>query len=166
MHFLELIALAFGLVGTIVGIENWHRQARESDVRLRVSSRPRLLVWQGEPTEFRRLVFSVVNLSKFPVIVNTVGVRLRERGAVFAVLNPEIPDGGTFPRKLEPRESMTLALTESDEKRERLREAVRPFAGTVCGVECIGDRRDGAELRAWASKGDAYWERPGAARKA
>jgi hypothetical protein len=81
----------------------------------------------------------VVNMSKFAVIVDEVGLLPRWSRTRLALSNPILPDAGKWPRKLEPRESVTtnFELTRLLNA-EGLLSVRRAYASTVCGTTCYG----------------------------
>ena len=102
---------------------------------------PRILLQQGVGQIGRKISFRVVNLSSFPVVIDAVGFILK-RGGRFLVIDPIVGSGQRFPGRLESRDAMTLLVDDTPERRHQLREAIRPFVTTACGVERLGPRTD------------------------
>lgn len=80
-----------------------------------------------------------INLSTFPVTIDSIGFKLSGKTERMAIVQPVVIDGGKWPRKLEPRESVTFyaSLTQilCDPGTAKIKYA---FAETSCGVLCKG----------------------------
>ena len=85
------------------------------------------------------LSLEVINLSKFSVTVDEVGLRARWDRNRLVLVNPIVPDEKPWPRKLDPRESVTIHfnLTNLIES-PRFPTVVRAYATTACGTTCFG----------------------------
>lgn len=146
MTFFAIVGTVLGTLGTVLGVYNAFRQATADRVRLTVRVAPKVLVQQGVGMVGRRIAFRVVNLSAFALTVDGVGFELRDEGRIFVVLDPELPDRLPFPRRLEPREAVTLYIDDSPNRRQELRTAARAYVTTACGYRGVGPASDVAFL--------------------
>lgn len=156
MELQDIITSVVAIVGMVLGIYNfvWARFADR--VRLRVipkasrlqgtdqngrevylSSRTRFDL--AHPTASPELSLNVINLSKFAVTVGEVGLMPFLKRERFALLTPILRDGKPWPRKLEPRESVTVYF---DTTRllgaDNIQSVTRAYARTACGTTCCG----------------------------
>ena len=84
-------------------------------------------------------IIEVINMSYFPVIVNQVGFKLNIRPDSFIIAHPIIKDNGTWPRKLEHRDSVSLYCSLSDLiNSPRSISSKNAFAKTTCGTTHTG----------------------------
>ena len=100
------ITLSIAVLGAVLGVINtWHDIDR-SRIKLKVRPAHAIPVGGVDP----RLTFciEVTNLSTFAVTVNDVGVFYYGRDRRGSFVNPVIIDGGSWPRRLEPRTSVTV----------------------------------------------------------
>lgn len=85
------------------------------------------------------LSLEIINLSKFAVIVDEVGLKRAWSRRRMALVTPIIRDGNPWPRKLEPRESVVVQFDATQLLGfERIGSVTRAYASTVCGATCYG----------------------------
>jgi hypothetical protein len=127
--------LAIALLGAVLGVINTWRGLDQSRVKLRVVPAHAIPVGAVDPSiDF---CIEVTNLSAFPVTLREIGLLFRgaEERAVFTI-NPLLLDGGPWPRRLEPRSSVTVYGHKPD---ARFAQHVRcAYAKTECGVTETG----------------------------
>lgn len=132
---LQITTLAIAFLGAVLGIINTWHGLDKSRVKLRVSPAHAIPVG-GAPSSIE-LSITVTNLSAFAVTVCDVGIQFRwskKRGTFFA---PMTADGGKWPRRLEPRSSVTIYAERPDSRSNgRIRCA---YATTECGVKQTGN---------------------------
>lgn len=137
--------LVIALIGAILGVVNTWTMLLSNTVRLRVKPTFATSVPVGEPM----FSISVVNLSSFAVTICEVGVALSSRGANFgkraAIVQPLLIDGGAWPRRLEPRESVSVYFSPADLLNSG--PLHRAYAMTACGEVSHGDSPALASLR-------------------
>lgn len=106
MSVQSAVTFAIAVLGAVLGIINTWQALRRDRLRIRV--RPINAItehghWFG---------VEVVNLSQFAVTIEevgfTLGRRSAKRGNRLAVLSPVLIDNGPWPRRLEPRSSVTI----------------------------------------------------------
>ena len=150
-----LVGAVTGISGTILGILSTIDRYRRDQVRLRVTPK---IAWvnrkgaalvaghrappDADPTKGaapNRLVVEVVNLSTFAVTISEVGFGRPDSATRLSVPRPELPSGGSFPTRLEPRAALQAFcnLPGSNEHCEGLVDA-RAFAETDCGTIAFG----------------------------
>lgn len=138
LTIINAVTLSIAVVGAVLGILNTWRNFDRDRVKLKVAPKQAIPVGAFLDTRIR-LCIEVTNLSTFALTITEVGVLYwctKKRGAV---VNPIIIDGGTFPRKLEPRTSFTAyfhpeALQRLDGHKIRC-----AYAKTDCGVVIRGN---------------------------
>jgi hypothetical protein len=130
------------VLGLGLGIFNaWHSFYRRG-VRLRVVPRSAWIGPGGIYSDVREhkpastLCVEAVNLSEFPVTITEVGYTLPERNRA-RVIRPVLMDNKEWPRRLQPRESVTTYLEE-----DGVSAAIgRAYAKTDCGVTRFGNSK-------------------------
>lgn len=153
----DIITSVAAIVGMVLGIYNFLR-ARSSD-RVQLQVTPKASSFQGQDHSGREFYFhsrdrfdlnhptappetislEVVNLSKFAVTVDQVGLKPFLKRKRIALVNPVIRDGKPWPRKLEPRESVTVFFDVTNLLvAENIQSVKRAYASTACGVTCYG----------------------------
>ena len=82
-----------------------------------------------------KLSIEITNLSSFPVTVSEVGMLYKGTNKRGVIINPILLDGGSWPRRLEPRTSITICsqLPEVTESKIKC-----SYAKTQCGVVVKG----------------------------
>lgn len=140
--WLDIVTLLFAGVGALLGLINtayllWSRHW----VRLKVIPKFGKLASGGYLSSSRRLFegatepsIDVVNLSSFPITIIEVGYTLRDTSIEerrLAAPSPLVTDQKPWPRKLDPRESVTAHL-EAEVLREPIHKAyARTSSGEV-----------------------------------
>ena len=102
----------------------------------RVRLRIRPLTTVSMPEGKRGFAIEVTNLSSFPVTVDEVGFEIDRRNIAknprASVAYPELYDGKPWPRRLEPRENVSVHLRLQDMEIHRGRKIGRAYAKTAC----------------------------------
>lgn len=104
----EFLTVSAAAVGAVLGIMNtWNAI---SNKRLRLYVRPSRSI--SVPDGISGLAIEVINMSSFPVTISEVGLtkgsnKINKTGR-YAIVNPIIIDGKPWPRRLEPRESVSV----------------------------------------------------------
>lgn len=130
MSTVQAITLAIAVLGAVLGIINtWHNLDK---MRVKLVVRPKHAIPLGAADPRLTFCIEVTNLSSFSVTVSEVGVFYYGTSARGAIIHPVLPDGGKWPRRLEPRSSVTVyAQNPSADSANRIRCA---YATTECGV--------------------------------
>ncbi len=130
MTLIQGLTLAIAVLGAVLGVINTWHQLDRSRVKLRVVPKHAVPMGNTDP----RLTFciEVTNLSAFAVTIEEAGVFYAKTKARGAYSPPVLLDGQGWPRRLEPRTSVTV-YGQPPESRpgHRLRCA---YARTACGV--------------------------------
>lgn len=134
MTTIEGVTLSIAVLGAVLGLINtWHALDR-SRVKLRVRPKHAIPVGAADP----RLTFciEITNLSTFAVTIEETGVFYKGTDSRGAYGQPVLLDGGDWPRRLEPRSSVTVyGEPPTSNPGHALKCA---YAGTACGVTCTG----------------------------
>lgn len=106
MTVVEAITLAIAVLGAVLGLMNTWRALDESRVKLKVLPGHAIPVGSADP----RLNFyiGVTNLSAFPVTISEVGVFYSGTTQRGVFIDPVLADHGPWPRRLEPRSSISV----------------------------------------------------------
>jgi hypothetical protein len=106
MTITESITLSIAVLGAVLGLINTVYQLDRSRIKLRVT--PKHVTPVGAANPNLTFCIEVTNLSSFPVTIEEVGVFLTQTTARMSYLRPVLPDGGPWPRRLEPRSSVSV----------------------------------------------------------
>jgi len=134
MTVIQAATLAIAVLGAVLGVINTWQALDKSRVKLRVRPKQVLPVGAADP----RLTFciEVTNLSAFAVTVSEVGVFYGGTDVRGAYVQRVLADGKDWPRRLEPRSSVTVyGQTPSKKAGHPLKCA---YASTECGVTQTG----------------------------
>lgn len=104
----DVTAIMLGLFGALLGLMNMWKAISDDKVKLVV--RPKSAILIGATDSEIDFCIEVLNKSQFPVTVTDVGFLLKGTKSRDAIMPPIMIDGGTFPRRLEPRSSFTVYL--------------------------------------------------------
>ena len=139
--------MGIAILGAVLGVINTLHSLDSSRVKLRVV--PGHVIPGGTAPRGVNIYVAITNLSTFPVTVNEVGFFYRGTDKRGVFVYPVVGDGGPWPRRLEPRSSVSVY----DEAPEALPgHAVRcAYARTDCGVTKEGKS---PALRQIAREGD------------
>lgn len=134
LTFVQAATLAIALLGAVLGVINtWHGLDR-TRVKLRV--RPSHAIPFGNVDPRLNFCIEVTNLSAFAVTICAVGVLYHGTKARGTMVQPMLADGGEWPRRLEPRSSIT-AYGQRPEFNPN--QCIRcAFVATQCGVTKTG----------------------------
>jgi len=132
---MQMITFALAILGAVLGIMNTWRNFDKDRVKLKVVPGRAVVLGGYEDIE---LSISITNFSSFPVVITEVGVLYQGTKVRGAVPKPVILDGKEFPRKLEPRTSISTYMY-SDILLKRDGHSVKSvYAITDCGIMIRG----------------------------
>jgi hypothetical protein len=123
------ITLAIAILGAVLGIINTWRNINKDKVKLKVI--PKYAIFSDGEKE--QLCIEVINFSTFPLTIKEVGVQYYGTSERGAVIKPYIYDGGSFPRKLEQRTSLSAYLPIEILKSKDDHKVKCVYAMTDCG---------------------------------
>ncbi len=135
----DFVTLILATMGTVLGCINTFDLLNKRRVRLRVVPQSALRDHDGVWTNSTQHIpggtvcIEVTNLSSFPVTIAEVGYTLPSR-SLATVVKPILLDSKGWPRRLEPRDSVTVYGDVADVPRD----IVKAFARTACGVKRFG----------------------------
>ncbi len=141
----EAVTLGVALLGAALGVMNTWQSLSASRVKLRV--RPAFAI--GVPHGQSMFSIEVVNLSNFPITISEVGFTMdgnslkRPRAAV---VQPILIDGLPWPRRLEPREAVSVYMDPSHMIESSARIG-RAYARTACGEARFGSSEALEQIR-------------------
>lgn len=134
MSLIQALTLAIAVLGAVLGIINTWHSLDKSRVKLRVRPMRAMPVGNVDPT--LTFCIEVTNLSTFAVTVDDVGVFFKGTNFRGSYTQPVLIDGKGWPRRLEPRSSVTVyGQTPSPKPGHPLKVA---YACTECGVTRTG----------------------------
>lgn len=132
---LEGITLAIAVLGAVLGMTNtWHALDR-SRAKLKVVPAHAIPVGGMNPSI--NFAIEITNLSAFPVTVHDAGVLYRGTEARGSFTNPIIIDGKPWPRRLEPRSSVSVYGQRPQSTSEHRVKCA--YARTQCGLTVTGN---------------------------
>jgi hypothetical protein len=130
----QAITLSLAVLGAVLGVINTWHGLDKSRPKLRV--RPAHAIPVGAAPKSLTFCIEVTNLSAFPLTVCDVGVLYRGTAERGAVVSPVLIDGGSWPRRLESRASVTVYFQRPESHPAgRIKCA---YAKTECGVMQTG----------------------------
>lgn len=155
------ITLAIAVLGAVLGIINTWQAITRDRIRLRVI--PKIYFEYGDTvligeiipapeSRLSRLIrdsmgrkidfcFEIVNVGLIPVVVSEVGFLMRNTKERCFITRPRISDGGSWPRRLEARQAITILVPHSDEARLIYSDLKCAYAATACGLTFKGTSR-------------------------
>lgn len=134
MSLVAAITLAIAFLGAVLGVINtWHAIDRKR-VKIRVRPKHAISVGAADP----RITFciEITNLSEFAVTVDEAGVFYKGIDSRGAYTRPILIDGKSWPRRLEPRSSVTVYGQPPEPKPGHPLKCA--YARTECGVTRTG----------------------------
>jgi len=147
----DVVTIGLGAVGAALGVMNTWNSLTQRRVRLIV--RPTYAFPAGG-AGMPMVSISVTNLSTFPLTVSEVGFvgrRGARNGPRSMILHPEVIDGKSWPRRLEPRDALSLYFgIEQIATDPRL--LAKAYAKTDCGIYAYGTSPVLSQLRDIAGK--------------
>ncbi len=130
MTIVEAVTMSIAVLGAVLGVINtWHNLDK---MRVKLVVLPKHAIPVGAADPNITFCIEITNLSSFAVTVAEAGVFFHGTKARGAIIQPIMADGGEWPRRLEPRTSVTVyAQNPATEAKHRIRCA---YATTECGV--------------------------------
>jgi hypothetical protein len=131
---IQVITLSVAVLGAVLGVLNTWQGFDRNRVKLKVI--PKGAIPVGGANQRITFCIEVTNLSTFPVTVSDVGVFYYGTDKRGSIITPFLVDGGSWPRRLEPRSSVTVYSerpTSSAEHRIKC-----AYARTDCGTTKTG----------------------------
>lgn len=150
---IALLGAVLGIMNVVISIVNSWRIIDRDRVKLMVIPKQAQFIGNGCFTSINRevpqtfskgmpvqLCIEITNLSTFPVTVGRIGILYRNTNVRGHLPQPILIDGGTFPRRLEPRSSFTAYFSPDAELISKDGNASYcVFAETDCGRLFKGD---------------------------
>ncbi len=131
----QAVTLAIAVLGAVLGVINTWHGLDKSRVKLKV--RPAHAIPVGGANPLLNFSVEVTNLSAFAVTVYDVGVFYHGTDKRAPFVQPFLADGGSWPRRLEPRSSVTIYGQRPESlPGHRIKCA---YAKTECGVTKTGN---------------------------
>ena len=131
---LDVATTALAMLGAVLGVINTWHSLDQTRVKLRVV--PKRVIHGGALPWTVTCCIEVTNMGAVAVTVDQVGLFYWWSSKRGVIGQPIIPDGGAWPRRLEPRSSVSLYFDAAEtHKGPRVRCA---FASTQCGHVATG----------------------------
>jgi hypothetical protein len=102
----QAVTLAIAVIGAVLGIINTWRAIDQSRVKLKVV--PAHAIPFGGANPNLCFCIQVTNLSQFAVTIDDAGVFFHGTDKRASIVNPVFTDNGPWPRRLEPRSSISI----------------------------------------------------------
>lgn len=134
MTIFSAITFAIAVLGAILGLINTWHAIDKTRVKLRVT--PKHAIPVGGMDEKLTFCIEVVNLSSFAVTIDDVGVFLKGTKDRIVYTSPLTFDGGSWPRRLESRSSVTVYGERPKSKGQHRPKCA--YARTSCGETHMG----------------------------
>lgn len=132
---MDAITLSIAILGAVLGlVSTWHTLDRS---RLKLKVRPAHAIPYGAADPNINFCIEVTNLSDFAVTMKEVGFFYRGIKSRGAIVRPVLVDGGTWPRRLESRTSVTIYCHVSGENIDKNIKVA--YATTECGRTKTGN---------------------------
>lgn len=134
MSIIEAITLVIAILGAVLGIiSTWHSFDSR---RVKIKILPAHAIPFGNVNDSLRFCTQVTNLSSFPVTIDDAGVFYTDTDRRGAIVNPVFADGGGWPRRLEPRTSVTVySRIPLAPEGHKIKSA---YVSTQCGITVSG----------------------------
>jgi hypothetical protein len=129
----QAVTLAIALVGAILGVINTWFALDRARVKLLVCPKHAFTVGHGHQNV--ECCIEVTNLSTFAITVEEAGFFFKGTDRRGAIVTPIFTDGGTWPRRLEPRSSIAVYSQAPRFPGRKIRCA---YARTQCGYTVTG----------------------------
>jgi hypothetical protein len=102
----QAVTLSVAVLGAVLGIINtWHGLDKS---RLKLKVTPAHAIPVGGVDPMLTFCIEVTNLSTFPVTICDVGVFYKGTDKRWSIIHPVLIDRGPWPRRLEPRSSVSV----------------------------------------------------------
>lgn len=132
---IQAVTLAIAVLGAVLGVINTWHGLDKSRVKLKV--RPAHAIPVGGANPNINFSIEVTNLGAFAVTICDVGVFYHGTDKRGSFIRPILADGGTWPRRLEPRSAVTIYGQRPESlPGHKIRCA---YAITECGVTKTGN---------------------------
>lgn len=125
----QAITLAVAAVGAVLGVINTWHTLDKNRVKLKVV--PKRAIPYGAADTRLTLCIEITNLSTFPLTIDEVGIFFHHTDKRAVVMNPVFLDDGPWPRRLEPRSSISIYSERPEARANRKMRCV--YARTQCG---------------------------------
>jgi hypothetical protein len=130
----QAITLAIAVLGAVLGIINTWHGLDKSRVKFKVV--PAHAIPVGGMNTALDFCIEVTNLSTFAVTVDDVGVFYHGTDSRGSIVQPVLIDGGAWPRRLEPRSSVSVYFQRPISTPDHQIRCA--YARTACGVTKTG----------------------------
>jgi hypothetical protein len=135
---IDPFSFSIGAAGTLLGVLNYWRTWEKDRVRVRVRAGISLTV--GRHGSEKGLFVEAVNLSNFPVTITSVRFLVEGTDWVLHLMPPFL-NGENLPKRLEPRDAISLYTSSEvlgDPRTMTIKDVV---ACTACGEQIKGGRK-------------------------
>ena len=131
---IQMVTLSIAVLGAVLGIINTWYNLDKMRVKLKVT--PAHAIPVGGIDERLKFCVQITNLSSFPLTISDAGVFFKGTNNRGSIVNPVFSDGGNWPKKLEPRTSVSVY---SQIPEAPVGHKIKcAYAITQCGEVCTG----------------------------
>lgn len=134
------VTLAIALLGAVLGLINTWQNIDRDRVKLRVAVNLAYLV-TGQGVSRPQIAIEVINRSQFPLTISQLGLEQSGSKNVLALVNPIMVDGGTLPRRIEPRSAFTAYFSAEGTQQVIVSNVSRGYAKTASGEAAYSSPR-------------------------
>ncbi len=131
---IQMVKLSIAVLGAVLGIINTWYNLDKARVKLKVTLAHAIPV--GGVDERLKFCVQITNLSAFPLTISEAGVFFKGTDSKGSIVNPVFANGGDWPKKLEPRTSVSVY---SQIPEAPVGHKIKcAYAITQCGEVCTG----------------------------
>ena len=134
MTIIQIVTFSIAVLGAVLGIINTWYNLDKNRVKLKVT--PAHAIPVGGIDERLKFCVQITNLSSFPLTISDAGVFFTGTNSRGSIINPVFSDGGNWPKKLEPRTSVSVYSQIPEAPAGHKIKCA--YAITQCGEVCTG----------------------------
>ncbi|MDP8204970.1 MAG: hypothetical protein P9L95_10610 [Candidatus Tenebribacter mawsonii] len=134
MAIIQIVTFSIAVLGAVLGIINTWYNLDKNRVKLKVT--PAYAIPVEDIDQRLKFCVQITNLSSFPLTISDAGVFFTGTDSRGSIISPVFSDGGNWPKKLEPRTSVSVySQIPETPAGHKIKCA---YAITQCGEVCIG----------------------------
>jgi len=134
MTVIQIVTFSIAVLGAVLGIINTWHNLDKTRVKLKVT--PAHAIPFGNVDKNLKFCIQITNLSSFPLTISDAGVFFTGTKSRGSIINPVFSDGGNWPKRLEPRTSVSVYSEIPEAPAGHKIKCA--YAITQCGEVCTG----------------------------